>query len=77
MVISGVLVVSAPEHMKEVQAALDARPWLEVHHTEADGRMVVSLEARDTDESIARLREIQELPRVILAEMSEYYVGDE
>jgi nitrate reductase NapAB chaperone NapD len=76
VVISGVVVVCAPERMAEAQAALERYPWLEIHHEKPDGRMVATLEAADTSESMQRLREIQDLPQIIMAELAEYVVED-
>ena len=73
MMISGVLVVAKPEHQAEVCAALDALPWAEVHHVEPDGRLVITIEADDGGQATRRLREVQELPRVVLAEMVQHY----
>jgi nitrate reductase NapAB chaperone NapD len=77
MVISGVLVVVKPEHQSQVRAALEMFPWAEVHHEDPGGRIVIIIEADDTEQAIARLQEVKELPRVILAEMAEHYFGDE
>ena len=76
MMISGVLVVSKPEHQSQVRTALEVFPWAEVHHEDPDGRLVITIEADDTGQAIARLREIKELPRVVLAEMVEHHVED-
>jgi nitrate reductase NapD len=77
MMVSGVLVVAKPEHQSQVRTALEVFPWAEVHHEDPDGRLVITIEADDTDQAMARLREVQELPRVILAEMVEHHVGDD
>jgi len=77
MMISGVLVVSKPEHQSQVRTAMELFPWAEIHHEDPDGRLVITIEADHTDQAIARLREIKELPRVIQAEMVEHYVEDE
>jgi nitrate reductase NapD len=74
--ISGVLVVTKPENQDRLRETLDALPWADVHHGDADGRLVITIEAPTTDEAMARLREIQELPSVILAEMAAHYVED-
>ena len=76
MMISGVLVVAKPEHQSQVRMALEAFPWAEVHHQDPDGRLVITIEADDTDQAVARLREVKELPRVVLAEMVEHHVED-
>jgi len=77
MMISGVLVVAKPEHQSQVRTALEVFPWAEVHHQDPDGRLVITIEADDTDQAIARLREVKELPRVVLAEMVEHHLEDQ
>jgi nitrate reductase NapD len=77
MMISGVLVVAKPEHQSQVRTALEVLPWAEVHHEDPDGRLVITIEADDTDQAIARLQEVKEVPQVVLAEMVEHYVDDD
>jgi nitrate reductase NapAB chaperone NapD len=77
MMISGVLVVTKAEHQSQVRTALEEFPWAEVHHQDSDGRLVITIEADDTDQAVARLREVKELPRVVLAEMVEHHVEEE
>lgn len=74
--ISGVLVVTKPENQDRLREAIDAFPWADAHHEDADGRLVITIEAATTDEAQARLQEIQQLPGVILAEMAAHYVED-
>ena len=76
MMISGVLVVAKPEHQSQVRAALEVLPWAEVHYEDPDGRLVITIEADDTDQAIARLQQVKELPRVVLAEMVEHHLDD-
>lgn len=76
MMVSGVLVVAKPEHQSQVRTALEVFPWAEVHHEDPDGRLVVTIEADDTDQAIARLQQVKELPRVVLAEMVEHHLDD-
>ena len=74
--VSGVLVVAKPEHQSQVRTALEVFPWAEVHHEDPDGRLVITIEADDTDQAIARLQQVKELPRVVLAEMVEHHLDD-
>jgi nitrate reductase NapD len=76
MMVSGVLVVAKPEHQSQVRTALEVFPWAEVHHEDPDGRLVITIEADDTDQAIARLQQVKELPRVVLAEMVEHHLDD-
>ena len=74
--ISGVLVVSKPEHQSRVRTALELLPWVEVHHEDPDGRLVITIEADDIDQATARLCEVKEMPRVLMAEIVEHHVED-
>ena len=74
--ISGIVVVCAAERMAEAQSVLERYPWLEIHHQEPNGRLVATLEAADANESVQRLRLIQGLPQIIMAELAEYVVED-
>jgi nitrate reductase NapAB chaperone NapD len=77
VVVSGILVACDPLKMDDVQRIVEEHSWAEVHHRAEDGRMVVTLEAEGTDQSMDRLRELQQLPDVLMAEMVEYYFEDE
>ena len=76
--ISGVLVASLPEHLDKVILAVDAIPWADVHYSDPDGRLVVTVEGNGVDDSIERLAELQRLPNVLSASLAEYRLeGDD
>jgi nitrate reductase NapD len=77
VIISGIVVASRPEHLAEVSQAVEAISWAEVHFSEPRGRLVVTIEAADLDQSADRLKELQELPRVLMAELAQYCVEEE
>ena len=77
MNISGIVVACRPEDLAGTTEALDALPWAEVHYTDPRGRLVATIEAADTDESMARLGEIQALPRILMAELAGYYLDED
>jgi nitrate reductase NapD len=77
VIVSGIVVACRPEHLDAVREAIDALEWAEVHHPDPRGRLVVTIEARDTQESVARLLELQRLPQVMSAELAEYHVDVE
>jgi nitrate reductase NapAB chaperone NapD len=77
MNVSGIVVACRPESMDEVRGALDAFDWADVHYTKPDGRMVVTIEAADEDASIERLKQVKGLPKVLMAEMSAYFIEGE
>ena len=71
MNVSGVVVACRPEHLDPVAEAVEALPWAQVHHRDGQGRLVVTIEAADEDEGAARLRGLQQLEHVVMAEMAE------
>jgi nitrate reductase NapD len=72
VIISGVVVASRPEHLSEISAKVDELPWAEVHFSDPKGRLVVTLEADDIDESMERMKTLQTLPRVLSAALAEF-----
>ncbi len=76
--ISGVVVASRPEHLVAVTDAVEAFEWADIHYSDPDGRLVVTLEADGMDDSIARFETLQRLPNVLSASLAEYQLeGDE
>ena len=77
MIISGIVVASRPEHLAEANQALEAISWVDVHFSDPRGRLVVTMEAADLDQSVDRLRQLQELPHVLMAELAQYCIEEE
>ncbi|MCS6787622.1 MAG: chaperone NapD [Thiobacillaceae bacterium] len=78
MNLSGILVVTRPQHLQEVTTALAALPGVEVHQVdEPTGRIVVVQEAPDVQAEVDGLERMQRLPHVLLATMVYHYFGDE
>jgi nitrate reductase NapD len=75
--VSGIVVACRPEHLAETTEAVDAFPWAEVHYTDPNGRLVVTIEADGVGESMDRVKDLQDLPRVLMAEMAEFAVEEE
>jgi len=76
MTVSGIVMACRPEHLAEMTGVVDALDWAEVHYTDPNGRLVVTIEAADIDESMDRLKELQQLPRAIIAELAEFVVEE-
>jgi nitrate reductase NapD len=77
MTVSGIVVACRPEHLAEMTEAVNAFPWAEVHYTDPNGRLVVTIEADDVEESMGRLQDLQALPRILMAELAEFAIEDE
>ncbi|MDH5751449.1 MAG: chaperone NapD [Deltaproteobacteria bacterium] len=71
--ISAVLVGIAPGKTEAVKQTFGELPWVEVHHQDDTGRMVVTIEGESTDQVIGRLRELKSAPSVLYAEMVTHY----
>ena len=65
MTISGIVMACRPEDLAATTQAVQDFAWADVHYTDPRGRIVVTIEADDIDESIDRLEELQGLPRVL------------
>jgi nitrate reductase NapD len=74
MTISGIVMACRPEDLEATTSAVDALAWADVHYTDPRGRLVVTIEAADVDESVDRLKELQELPCVLSAELAQYCI---
>ena len=71
MNISGILVVTAPEHTGVVSEQLDGLTGIDVHYVDAaTGRIVITQEAESIRAEVEGLKRIRALPHVTLAEMS-------
>ena len=77
MTISGIVMACRPEHLTGMTDTVNALPWAEVHYTDPGGRLVVTIEAGDIEQSMDRLKELQVLPRVLMAELAEFIVENE
>lgn len=75
--ISGIVVGCRPENLEGVIASVSRLEWADVHHSEASGRIIATIEARDADESVERLMQVKGMPDVIMAELVSYYMDDE
>jgi len=77
VIISGIVMASRPEHLVEMRQVVEAISWADVHFSDPSGRLVVTIEAADLDQSADRLRQLQQLPRVLMAELAQYYIDEQ
>jgi nitrate reductase NapAB chaperone NapD len=76
VIISGIVMASRPEHLVEMSRAVEAISWADVHFSDPSGRLVVTIEAADLDQSAERLRQLQELPRVLMAALAHFTIEE-
>ena len=77
MSVSGILLIAAPAQGVAVCRALVALPWAEVHQQDDAGRMIVTVEAADSDQGLERLKALKALPGVLSAELVIHCFEDE
>lgn len=77
MNISGIVVKTAPEDLNGVVERLNSSGLCEIHFLDEKGRIIVTVEGKDTDEEIRKLREIMNLPGVLCADLAYAYNEDE
>jgi nitrate reductase NapAB chaperone NapD len=72
--VSGLCITARPERMAAVEEMLNARPGLEVHARDRrSGRLVAVQECATVEEHRQKLRELQTLPGVVMAELVLHY----
>ena len=77
MNLSSVVVQTRPEHLDEVLRAIKASPDCEYHLHDEKGRIIITIEGKDTEEEVKKLKNVQALPHVVSAEMAFAYSEEE
>lgn len=77
MIVSGILVQSVRAQLPAVRSAVAALPWADAHDADADGRLIVTIEADDSETALERLKELKRLHGVLAAEMVIHCFEDE
>ncbi len=69
MNISSAIVYAKPLHETALRAQLTALPGVEIHANTEDGRLIVTLECDDDEQSIDLYKTIEHLPGVLSVAM--------
>ena len=77
MNLSSVVVFTRPENLAEVIENLKKSMVCEYHIHDENGRIIVTIEGKDTDEAIGKLAEINQIPHVVSADLVFAYSEDE
>lgn len=70
MNVSGIIVKTAPEHLGEVMAALEASGLCEIHFHDPGGKILVTVEGEREGEDVRKMREITNLPHVLCVDLA-------
>lgn len=77
MNLSSIIVQVKPDHLENVIDAIKTSGDCEYHLHDTKGRIIVTIEGKDTEEEIRKLKNIQAMPHVISAVMVFTYSEDE
>ncbi|MGB5726896.1 MAG: chaperone NapD [Thiogranum sp.] len=78
MNISGILIITSPEHTCNVTQQLKSLTGIDVHYVDAAaGRIVITQEAESISAEVDGLKRIRALPHISLAEMSCHYFEED
>jgi len=78
MNISGILIITSPEHTGNVAQQLKGLTGIDVHYVDAAaGRIVITQEAESISAEVDGLKRIRALPHISLAEMSCHYFEED
>lgn len=77
MNLSSIVVLTRPEHLQEVLESIKQSEDCEYHLHDEKGRIIITIEGKDTEEEIAKLKIVQQIPHVVSAEMAFAYSENE
>ncbi|MCK5505595.1 MAG: chaperone NapD [Thermodesulfovibrionia bacterium] len=77
MNVSSIIVKTTPEHLQEVMDNINAVDFCDVHFHDPGGKIVATIEGKNIDEQMERMKKIQGIPNVFSANLSFSYCEDE
>ena len=77
MNVSSIVVKTTAEHLQEVMDNINAVEFCEVHFSDSDGRIVVTIEGESIEEQMERMKKIQSMAHVYCASLSYSYCEEE
>jgi nitrate reductase NapD len=70
MNISSIVIQAKPEYVEEIIAVCEANDFCDYHfHDVEKGKIVVTIEGKDIDEEMSKMKKIEQIPHVICADM--------
>lgn len=73
MNVSSIVVRTSPDHVQTVLEHIASSDICEAHFHDEQGRIVVTVEGRDIEEEMQKLKQIQGMPHVISAGLAYAY----
>ncbi|MCP3931399.1 MAG: chaperone NapD [Bacteroidetes bacterium] len=69
MNLSSVVVQTLPDNLDELLKILQNSDFCEYHLHDEKGRIIVTIEGKNTESEVAKMQQLQSLPQVLSAEM--------
>ncbi len=77
MNVSSIVVKTTPEHIQDVITDINAIDFCESHFNDSEGKIIVTIEGKNIDDQMNRMKKIQKIPFVYSANLSYSYCEDE
>ena len=77
MNLSSIVIQTRPENVNKVVDQIKNSSFCEYHMHDEKGRIIVTIEGKDTEEEVVKLKQIQEMSLVVSAEMVFAYSEEE
>ncbi len=77
MNVSSIVVKTLPENMESVISSINEIDLCEVHFSNAEGKIVVTIEGNSIQEQMESMKSIQGMPFVVSANLAYSYCEDE
>ena len=78
MNISSIVIQAKPEYVEAIVQACKASDFCDYHfHDQSLGKIIVTVEGKNIDEEMAKMKKIEAIPHVICADMMMAYSEDE
>jgi len=77
MNVSSIIVKTRPEYLEDVKKELEKTGFCDIHFDDPKGIIIVTIEGKNVEEEINKVRIMEELPNVISADMHMSYCEDE
>ena len=77
MSISGIVVTTAPEHLSDVLDSLRSSGLCEVFFHDEAGKIIVTVEGKDTGEEVEKMKAILNISHVLCANLAYSYCEEE
>ncbi len=77
MNVSSIIVKTTTEYLEEVMDNINSVDFCEVHFSDSNGKIVVTIEGESIEEQMERMKKIQSMPYVYSANLSYSYCEEE